>query len=54
MAFLKGEANPIVDTTDSQVLIMRSNIEGFLKNISDEELNTIATYMMHIDQMNVE
>ncbi len=51
VTFLKGEAKPIVDTTASQVLIMRANIDGFLKNISDEELKTIATYMMHVDQM---
>jgi len=51
VAFLKGEAKPIVDTTASQVAIMQANIEGFLQNISDEELNTIAVYMMHVDQL---
>ena len=54
VAFLKGEAKPIVDTTMSQVAIMQANIDGFLKNISDEELKTIATYMLHVDEMNPE
>ena len=52
VAFLKGEARPIVDTTSSQVAIMQANIDGFLKDISDEELKTIATYMQHVDELN--
>ncbi|APQ19041.1 cytochrome C [Maribacter hydrothermalis] len=54
VSFLKGKANPIVDTTASQVAIMQANIDGFLKNISDEELKTIATYMLHVDELNPE
>ncbi len=54
VAFLQGKANPIVDTTASQVAIMQANIDGFLKNISDEELTTIATYMLHVDELNPE
>lgn len=54
VAFLKGKATPIVDTTASQVAIMQANIDGFLQNISGEELNTIATYMMHVDELNAE
>ncbi|MFS4415127.1 c-type cytochrome [Maribacter sp. 2307ULW6-5] len=50
VAFLKGEQGPIVDTTASQVAIMQANIDGFLQNISDEELQTIAVYMMHVDE----
>ena len=50
--FLKGNAKPIVDTTASQVAIMQENIDGFLKKISDEELNSIATYLMHVDRLN--
>ena len=52
VAFLKGKAKPIVDTTASQVDIMRENIDGFLKDITDEELNSIAVYMMHVDELN--
>ncbi len=51
VAFLKGHSKPIVDTTASQVAIMQANIDGFLKEITDEELNAIATYMVHVDQL---
>ena len=47
-AFLKGESDPIVDTTASQVAIMQANIDGFLKKITDEELDAITTYMVHV------
>jgi len=50
-AFLKGDSKPIVDTTSSQVAIMQDNIDGFLKKITDEELNAIATYMLHVDEL---
>ncbi|PIF01438.1 MAG: cytochrome C [Maribacter sp.] len=51
-AFLKGDAEPIVDTTASQVAIMQDNINVFLKGVSDEELKTINTYMLHVDGLN--
>ena len=47
-AFLKGKSKPIVDTTASQVAIMQANIDGFLKTITDEELDAISTYMLHV------
>ena len=50
--FLKGKSQPIVDTTATQVAIMKANIDGFLKNITDVELNAIATYMLHVDELN--
>lgn len=50
--FLKGRAEPILDTTPEQVAIMQANINGFLQDISDEELKTIATYMQHVDELN--
>ncbi len=52
VTFLKGNAKPIVDTTASQVAIMQENIDGFLKKISDEELHSLAFYMMHVDELN--
>lgn len=52
VAFLKGNAEPILDTTAEQVAVMQANIDGFLKDISDEELKTIATYMQHVDELN--
>ena len=51
VAFLKGNSKPIVDTTASQIAIMQANIDGFLKEITDEELDAIATYMMHVDEL---
>ena len=51
VAFLKGNAHPIVDTTASQVAIMQKNIDGFLKKITDEELNSISIYMLHVDKL---
>jgi len=53
VAFLKGNSKPIVDTTASQVAIMQANIDGFLKNITDVELNSIATYMLHVDELSI-
>ena len=51
MAFLKGNSEPIVDTTASQVAIMKANIDGFLKEITDEELDAITTYMLHVTEL---
>ncbi|KAA3652406.1 MAG: cytochrome c [Bacteroidetes bacterium] len=51
VSFLKGKSEPIVDTTASNVAIMQDNIDGFLKEISDEELDAIATYMMHVTEL---
>ncbi len=48
VSFLRGHSAPIVDTTPDQVAIMQANIDGFLKEITDEELDAIATYMMHV------
>ncbi|MBV1922551.1 MAG: c-type cytochrome [Flavobacteriaceae bacterium] len=50
--FLRGKSKPIVDTTASQVAVMQANIDGFLKNITDVELDAIATYMLHVDKLN--
>ena len=52
VAFLKGEADPIVEASAAQRAMMQANIKGFLKNISDEELGAIATYMIHVDGLN--
>lgn len=53
VSFLKGEAKPIVDTTSTQVDIMQENIDGFLRDVSDEDLKIIANYMLHIDEINL-
>ncbi len=46
--FLKGNAEPIVDTDPGQVAIMKANIEGFLKDATPEELQAIAKYMREV------
>lgn len=51
VAFLKGHSQPIVDNSPDQVAIMQANIDGFLKQITDVELDAIATYMMHVDEL---
>jgi len=51
VSFLKGKSNPIVETDEKQIAIMQANIDGFLKKITDEELDAIATYMMHVTEL---
>lgn len=43
--FLKGESEAIVDTDETQVAIMKNNIDTMLKEISDDELVAIVAYM---------
>lgn len=45
VAFLKGEAPAIVDTDPGQVAIMKANLDGFVKNLTSEELAALAVYM---------
>ena len=47
-AFLKGKSDAIVDTDPGQMAIMKSNIDGILKDISDTDLKAIITYMKSI------
>ncbi len=46
--FLKGEASAIVDTDPGQVAIMKANLDGFVKDLSGEELAAIAAYMASV------
>lgn len=50
--FLRGKTEPIVDTNPIQVAMMKANINGFLKNITDVELDAISTYMYHVNELN--
>jgi len=52
VGFLRGQSKPIVDTVESQVFIMQTNIDGFLKKVTDEELDAISTYMLHVTELN--
>ncbi|MDD3722401.1 MAG: c-type cytochrome [Lutibacter sp.] len=45
VAFLKGETPAIVDTDPGQVAIMKANLDGFVKDLTNEELAALAVYM---------
>ncbi|MHB1105791.1 MAG: c-type cytochrome [Lutibacter sp.] len=48
VAFLKGESPAIVDTDPGQVAIMKANLDGFVKNLTSEELAALAVYMSSV------
>jgi cytochrome c len=43
--FLKGNSPAIVDTDPGQVAIMKANLDGFVKDLTPEELQALAAYM---------
>lgn len=43
--FLKGNADAIVDTDPGQVAIMKANLDGFVKDMTPEELQALSAYM---------
>ena len=43
--FLKGADAAIVDTDPGQVAIMKANLDGFVKDLSDSEIDAIVAYM---------
>jgi len=45
MNFLKGTDAAIVDTDPGQVAIMKANLDGFVKDLSDVELEALVSYM---------
>ena len=45
VSFLKGESTAIVDTDPGQVAIMKANLDGFVKDLTDAELAALAAYM---------
>ena len=49
VGFLKGELEPIVDTDPGQVAVMQANIDGFVKDLKDEELQAIKAYMLSVN-----
>jgi len=46
--FLKGESPAIVDTDPGQVAIMKANLDGFVKDLTGEELAALAAYMKSV------
>lgn len=43
--FLRGNQEPIVDKDPGQVAVMKANIDGFVKDMTAEELQAVAAYM---------
>ena len=43
--FLRGKSPAIVDTDPGQVAIMKANIEGFVHDMTGDELQAVARYM---------
>jgi cytochrome c len=46
--FLKGTDPAIVDTDPGQVAIMKANLDGFVKDLSDKELDALVAYMTSV------
>ena len=46
--FLKGESPAIVDTDPGQVAIMKANLDGFVKDLTGDELAALAAYMRSV------
>lgn len=47
--FLKEESPAIVDTDPGQVAIMKANLDGFVKNLTDDELHALSAYMRSVN-----
>jgi len=45
VAFLKEKSPAIVDTDPGQVAIMKANLDGFVKDLTGDELQALAAYM---------
>ncbi len=46
--FLKGNLEPIVDTDPGQVAVMKANLDGFVKDLKEEELQALKAYMLSV------
>jgi cytochrome c len=45
VGFLKEKSPAIVDTDPGQVAIMKANLDGFVKDLTGDELQALAAYM---------
>lgn len=43
--FLKGKQEAVVETEPGQVAIMKANLDGFVKDLTEKELQALAAYM---------
>lgn len=48
VGFLEGKQEAIVDTDPGQVAIMKANLDGFVKDLKEDELKALEAYMMSI------
>ncbi len=46
--FLKGKSAAIVDTDAGQVAIMKANLDGFVKDLSGDQLASLAAYIRSV------
>lgn len=46
--FMNGKSDAIVDTDPAQVAVMKANIDGILKDITESEKADIAAYMLSL------
>lgn len=46
--FLKGDKEAIVETDPGQVAIMKANLDGFVKDLKQNELEALAAYMQSV------
>ena len=46
--FMNGKSDAIVDTDPGQVAVMKANIDGILKSVTDSEKADIAAYMLSL------
>jgi cytochrome c len=46
--FLTEKSKPIVDTDPGQVAIMKANLDGFVKDLSGDELAALAAYIRSV------
>ncbi len=46
--FLKGIDAPIVETDPGQVAIMKANLDGFVKDLSEKQLEALTAYMTSV------
>ena len=48
VTFMNGGSDAIVDTDPAQVAVMKANIDGILKDVTDAEKTDIAAYMLSL------
>lgn len=46
--FLNGTQEAIVETDPGQIAIMKANLDGFVKDLKEEELEALSAYMKSV------